>query len=360
MLIARRNLLRDRTRFALSVAAVATSIAVMLLLAGYRSGVYEQSASYLRNAPGDVVVVERGVANFLGTSSVLPAGTVEAVAMAPGVARAVPIVSQFVIFESHDRKDGFVLIGYEPSLGGGPWRLAAGREPAALDELVLDRATARLHDIAVGAQIAVLDRVLTVVGLSDGTTFWAGSIGFATSATVRELLRAPGLTSFILVETTGDFNSMLLAPLGVEAVAKSRVIANDAALMARIYDAPIGLMVAVAFVVGMLVVGVVIFSATAERRREYGALKAIGIRNGLLYRIVAAQATSAALAGAGVGTLLAYAAAAVLMAWRPQFLVVIEPELVAPVTLASLAMATGAALVPARLLARMAPAEVFR
>ena len=36
----------------------------------------------------------------------------------------------------------------------------------------------------------------------------------------------------------------------------------------RVYDAPIGLMVAVAFVVGILVVGLVVFTATVERRRE--------------------------------------------------------------------------------------------
>ena len=84
---------------------------------------------------------------------------------------------------------------------------------------------------------------------------------------------------------------------GTEVLLKRDVIANDAKLLARVYDAPIGLMVAIAFVVGVLVVGLVIYTATIERRREYGALKAIGARNRILYRVVTIQALIAAVVG---------------------------------------------------------------
>ena len=138
------------------------------------------------------------------------------------------------------------------------------------------------------------------------------------------------------------------------------MIANDRKLMARVYDAPIGLMVAIAFVVGVLVVGLVIYTATIERRREYGALKAIGARNRTLYRVVTTQAFIAAAAGAVSGIALGYGAGAALMAWRPQFPVDIEPVAVGVVLIASLVMAVLAALIPARAVARLEPAEVFR
>lgn len=364
MSLARRNLFRDRTRFLLSVAGVAVSVGLILLLAGYRSGVYRQASAYLENTPGTVVVAERGIRDFLGTSSVLPAGTVEAVEATPGVARAIPVVSQFVIFERHDRKDGFFLIGYEPAAGGGPWRLVQGREPAADDELAIDRTAARQHEIAIGDQVQLLDRDATIVGLSDETTFWAGSIAFARITTLESLARAPGLRSFLIVTpdagTSPDALRDRLAIPGTEVLLKGEVIANDQKLMARVYDAPIGLMVAIAFLVGVLVVGLVIYTATIERRREYGALKAIGARNRTLYRVVAAQALIAATAGAAAGVALGYGAAAALMAWRPQFRVDIEPAAVGVVLVASLAMAIFAALIPARALARLEPAEVFR
>jgi putative ABC transport system permease protein len=364
MLLARRNLFRDRTRFLLSVAGVAVSIGLILLLAGYRTGIYHQTSAYLDNAQGSVLVAERGVRDFLGTSSVLPARAEDIARRTPGVARVIPIVSQFVIFELHGRKDGFFLVGYDPAKGGGPWELAEGREPAADDELVVDRTVASQHGIAIGDRIRLLDREAAVVGLSGGTTFWAGSMAFARISTLESLLRAPGLESFLLVTPTAGTDSAALSGLlsipGAEVLIKTDMIANDRKLMARVYDAPIGLMVAIAFVVGVLVVRLVIYTATIERRREYGALKAIGARNWILYRVVAIQALIAAVAGSALGVGLAYAGGTGLMAWRPQFRVEIEAASVIVVLAASLLMALLAALIPARAVARLEPAEVFR
>lgn len=364
MLLARRNLFRDRTRFLLSVLGVAVSVGLILLLAGYRSGVYRQASAYLDNTPGTIVVAERGIQNFLGTSSVLPPGAAEAVRATPGVDRVIPVVSQFVIFERHERKDGFFLIGYDPAIGGGPWKLVEGREPTADDELVVDRTTARQHDMTLGDQVRLLDRDATIVGLSDETTFWAGSVAFARLTTLESLRRAPGVRSYLVVTPAAGSSPETLrdriAIPGTEVLLKSDVVANDRKLLARVYDAPIGLMVAIAFVVGVLVVGLVIYTATIERRREYGAVKAIGARNRTLYRVVTIQAVIAAVVGALVGIGLAYAAGAALMTWRSQFLVDIEPAAIGIVLASSLLMALLAALIPARSLARLEPAEVFR
>ena len=363
MLLARRNLFRDRARFLLSIFGVAVSVGLILLLAGYRAGVYRQASAYLDNTPGSIVVAEKGIRDFLGTSSVLPPDAHGAIESTAGVDRVIPVVSQFVIFERHGRKDGFFLVGYDPSMGGGPWKLVDGREPTADNELVIDRTTADQHDIVIGDTVTLLDRDMTVVGLSDETTFWAGSIAFARITTLESLLRAPSLRSFLLVTAAGVSPETLrdrLAVPGTEVLLKTDVIANDAKLMARVYDAPIGLMVAIAFVVGVLVVGLVIYTATIERRREYGAVKAIGARNRVLYRVVGTQALIAAAIGAVVGIGVAIAAGAALMSWRPQFLVAIEPTAVAIVLASSLVMALLAALIPARSVARLEPAEVFR
>jgi putative ABC transport system permease protein len=137
-------------------------------------------------------------------------------------------------------------------------------------------------------------------------------------------------------------------------------MANDVTLLARFFSIPLQLMVAIAFLVGTLVVGLVIYTATTERRREYGVLKAIGARNRRLYAVVMAQALLSALAGAALGMGLAFGAAQVIMALRPQFLVTITPLAAAQVVGATLVMAALASFFPAQLLARLAPAEAFR
>ena len=364
MLLARRNLTHDRVRLILSITGVALSVMLILLLSGYLAGIYRQASTYLEHAPGSIVVAQKGVRTFAGSSSFLSTEILEAVRATPGVERAIPIVMQAAVLELHDRKEIASLVGYDAAQGGGPWKLADGRVPEADDEVVVDRVLANQHGIAIGTALMILDREFTVVGLSDGTSLWIGSYVFARAEAVQALIRAPGVWSAIFVTpavglSEADVVSAISIP-GVEAFAKTEKIEADRKGIARIYDAPLGLMVGIAFVVGVLVVGLVIYTATIERRREYGALKAIGMRNRTLYRLVTSQALIAAAAGGLLGVALAFGLAALLIALRPQFPVVIEPGAIATALAASLVMAVLAALAPARAMSGLAPAEVFR
>ncbi len=364
MLLARRNLAHDRIRLVLSVMGVALSVMLILLLSGYLAGIYRQASAYLDNTPGSIVVAQKGVRTFAGSSSFLSSDVLDAVRSVPGVERAVPIVMQSAVLELHDRKEIASLVGYDASLGGGPWDLAAGREPSLDSEVVMDRVLADQHGIVIGSRLKILDREFTIVGLSNGTSMWIGSYIFARAEVVQALLRAPGTWSAIFVTPAAgvsddEVRARISVP-GVEAYPKTDKIDSDRKGIARIYDAPLGLMVAIAFVVGVLVVGLVIYTATVERRREYGALKAIGMRNRTLYRLVTSQALIAAVAGGVLGVALAFGLGALLVTWRPQFPVVIEVGAVAAALGASLVMALLAALAPARAMAGLAPAEVFR
>jgi putative ABC transport system permease protein len=147
---------------------------------------------------------------------------------------------------------------------------------------------------------------------------------------------------------------------GAEALLKEELIVNDQKLFARFFSAPLQLMTVIAFLVGTLVVGLVIYTATVERQREYGVLKALGARNSVLYRVVAMQALIAAGAGSVLGVGLAFGIAQLIMSWYPQFLVVLESSAIALALLVGLGMALLAALFPVRVVAGLAPADVFR
>lgn len=104
MSLARRNLFQEPLRFALSALGVALAIMLILLLGGLQTGVNRQISAYLDHASGSVVVAQKGVPDLLGASSLLPPGTVERAKHTPGVARAIPILSQFVILTFHGTK----------------------------------------------------------------------------------------------------------------------------------------------------------------------------------------------------------------------------------------------------------------
>lgn len=363
MALARHNLAQDWARLALSVVGVALAVMLILLLSGFLSGMYVQIAAYLANTPGSVVVAQDEVRNLLGVSSLLPPGA--AAAARTGGNQVIPILSQFVILDLHGKKQPVYLVGYDRKAGGGPWRLAAGVEPRTSYEVVFDRVLAARHGIALGEQVEIMDRDFTVVGLSDGTSSWMTSFVFVRKTAIERLLRVPGGTSFLLVTPPARtrpeaLRDRLSRVPGVEALLKDDMIANDTALFGKVFSAPIRLMVVIAFFVGTLVVGLVIYTATLERQREYGVLKAIGARNGLLYRTVLAQALIITALGSLAGVGLAFAAARLIMVLRPQFLVVLEPPAIGWALLSGLGMALLAALVPVRTIVRLAPADVFR
>ena len=47
-----------------------------------------------------------------------------------------------------------------------------------------------------------------------------------------------------------------------------------------------------------MIVGLIIYTATVERQREYGVMKAIGAKNRVLYQVVLTQALFASISGA--------------------------------------------------------------
>jgi putative ABC transport system permease protein len=365
MPLARHNLLQDKTRLALSIGGVALAVTLMLILKGFLAGMNRQITSYLDHSPGSIVVAEEDVVNLLGAVSLIPDGTEQKAENIRGVAQVIPILSQFIILDLHDKKQPAYMIGYEPRKGGGPWQLVVGREPSSKQEIVFDRVIADRHGLTLGDQVEVMGRDFTIVGLSSGTTSWMTSFFFIRKKDAETLLLAPGAISFLLVTTTKDANTeQILQRLNnfsnTNALTKRQMAANDLKLFAKIFSAPLKLMVGISFLVGAMIVGLVIYTATVERQREYGVIKAIGARNRFLYQIVLTQALFASISGSVIGILLAKGAAQWIMSARPQFLIVFDPVDSAQALLAGLGMALIASIVPTRIVANLAPAEVFR
>jgi len=362
MRLAWGNLVQDKTRLGLSVAGVALAVMLILFLTGFVSGMNLQVSRYLDHAPGSVVLVQAGTR---GASSVLPAEIAEAARGVAGVASAVPIISQYAVLDLGQSKQFVTVVGYDPALGGGPWALREGRLPAADDEVVLDAVLADRRALRLNSGFGLMGQTFKVVGLSAGTTSWMTSYLFLRLGAAQLLFGAPGAVSLVLVTpasgiSPGELRSRLASIPGADAMLKGDLIATTRSTYLSVFGAPLQLMAAIASLVGTLVVGTVIYTATLQRRREYGVLKAIGAPNRVLYRVVGIQALVVALAGAVLGLVLALGAAQVVMVLRPQFLIAVEPASAALALAAGIGMALLAALYPARMLAHLAPAEVFR
>lgn len=364
--LALRNLLERKTRFLLSVTGVALSIALILILNGFLSGVYSQVTAYLDNTPVDWIVAQDGIANMLGATSLLPPNSESVMNALPGIDLVTPIITRFIILDLHGAKVVVYMIGFDEKLGGGPWELVSGRTPRDKDEVVLDWIMANEHEIALGETITILERDFRVVGLSKNTSSWMASYFFVQKESAEELLQAPGATSFyLLTQQPGVDLSQNEAFLrrrleGYEIHPAGEIRQNDIDLLVRIFAVPMQTMVWISFAVGTAILGMIVYSATLSKEREYGVLKAVGATNHALFALVATQALVIAILGIVSGIGLAVLAADWIPALYPKFAIVLSTRTTWLVSLFGIAMGLLSALTPAVYLSRLDPAQVFR
>jgi len=364
--LAFRNLFQQKYRLALSIGGVALAIMLILLLNGFLSGIYVQVTAYLDNNPADLVIAQDGVTNLLSATSVLPSGTETSVRGVTGIAQSIPIISQFVIFDIHDQKVVAYLVGYDPDMGGGPWKLISGQQPKDDDEIVLDWIMAEEHNLSIGDTVELLNKEFTVVGLSDGTNSWMASFVFIEKRAAEQLFLTPDTSSFILISIRPGINQEnLIARLegrlqDVEIVPVESMKQNDLNLLVEVFATPLRMMVSIAFTVGTAILGLVIYTATVERQREYGVLKAVGATNYHLYRLVLIQGFVTAIAGVLLGVGMASLTAEWIMKYFPKFLIVFESNSILWTSISGIFMGLLAAILPARQIARLDPARAFR
>jgi putative ABC transport system permease protein len=358
--LARRNLFADPRRLVASAAAVGMAIMLILLSDGLWAGVKANVTTYEDNAGADLYVAQPGTRNFFGAVSEIPASTVDEARADPAVEWAAPVRGFFSILQLHERKVPAYVIGSAPGGHGGPWRLGSGRAPERDDEVAVGRVMARRHGLAVGDSIDVMGQRFRIVGTTADAFMF--SFVFMTHAATDRLLQADGTTSFVLVATddpTG-VRRRLERSLGVTVLDRDQLARNDLALMARAYDVPLKVMRGVAFAVGSLVIALTTYTAIAERRREYGIVKAIGARGRRLFGLALAQTMMVASAGLLAGGLLFLAGRGIIGWARPQFVIVTTAGGITRVVVAAVLMALVAAVLPARRLATLEPATAYR
>jgi putative ABC transport system permease protein len=360
-----RTLFQEKLRFAMGAGGVALAVMLILVLEGMFAGVQRQITAYLDMTGADLIVAQKDSRNFLGARSTVPVLDIGPVERTTGVAKVVPGIVKYAVLDLHQRKEFSLMIGFDRARGGGPWEMREGTALIADGDAIFDAVVAKRHGISVGDSVKILGKELRVAGLSGGTSSWMTGTFFVTFDTASELLAARGNPSFLLVKVESGTNPVRVAraieaKTGLTATERSVVNANDLALYSRILSGPLQAMIVVAFLIGVALVGLTIYTATVERTKEFAALKAIGMRNGRLYLMVLEQALISSVVGFVAGVGLAFGAQRLLGEYAPQFLVAIDPLSVARILAIAILMGAFSALVPARAIAAIDPMAAFR
>ena len=360
--LARRNLTRQRLRFALSAAGVGLALLLILALEAIYSGVLRQVTAYPDNAGAPLIVSQRGVETMHMSSSALPLGVVRRLQRDRRVARAAPILYSPIILNGRKSVSSY-LIGFRRA--GGPWEMVEGRPRPPRDGIVIDEITASQLGVGIGDRLRVAGGRLRIVGLARDTFSIISSVSFIDYSTFERLEGAAGSASYVLVwPRRGLSPAALAAKLNADypatAQTAERFSARERQVVSDMSTELIRGLVTIGFVVGIAVAGLSIYTATVARLREYAVLKAIGMRNRTLYAMISRQA----LLTVGTGLLVALALLALLSValgvLDPSISMLLTSDVLVRAALATTAIGAVSALLPAHRVARVDPASAYR
>ena len=373
LLVARKNLLHERTRLAISVGGVALSVFLIGILLSLYRGWDQKVGEYVEEVPADLWVASEGATDFIQAASLLPGSLGTQLDLLPEVETVSPLIVRPLQLakEGGDRDTKFdvQLVGYDPSLTlGGPLAVVAGKSPPGPGEVVIDKAMSDRFDIDIGDRLVRGTDALTVVGKSAGGDFVFTQVAFVTLDTAADFLQLdpPSQRTFFLL-TLNDPKEKEAVSKRLEASTPGVIFVNGKEFADETRERLLGnilpMLVAVlfvAFIVGLAVAGLTIYTATVEKSREYGILKAEGFTNRFLYRVVLEQSLVTSILGFVIGVGLTVFAAPFAQDLVPQFVVFVRWQDILGITGATLLMALLAAYIPVRRLAKIDPVTVFK
>lgn len=367
--VARRNLLQSRVRLAISVGGVALAALLVLALDGVFAGSAQQVTVFMQETPFDVVVSQRGVKNMHMTTSFFPDAKLDEIRRVEGVESADPILftTTFLIAGDAANQRAFAyLIGYEPGELGGPWDWGGLDVMPGDDEIVIDERVARDLQVEIGDTIKAAGKDFKVVSFARGTTSIINSIAFVSFDGFEKAQQVGGVTSFALLRaapgvTAEGLKDELRGQIENVTVQTRREFAdNERRIVSDMSIDVMRMMNVIAFIIGLAVTSLTVYTATLAKVREYGVMKALGVKNSRLYGLVLEQAAMTL----GLGFLLSVALALLLqgvLLWMEAVIpLVIEPASVLRVGLSAFVLGLISAALPIARIAGIRPAEVFR
>lgn len=365
--VAAKNLLRDKARLAISVGGVAVAVLLVLVVRGLYSGFLDQATEYIDGVGVEVWVAEEGTSGDLFHSvSLMDRGQGEEIAAVEGVSAVHPLVVRSVRLEHDAGEVEIFLLGVAENGVGGPVEMVEGAPAERPGELVIDRVLSADSGLGVGDTLSAGEHDWQVSGIASGGHAFIADYGWVPEADLLDFYGIDDLVSFYLVSSAADTSAEDLANrissevAGTNAMTERDFIAANTEEVAESFLPIIWVLVIIAFVIGTAVIALTIYTATVEKRSEFGVMKAIGFSNRRLFGIVWRQALVAGGLGMVVGTVATFLLAAVVERVMPSFVVSLTAGDIAFVGLVTLAMSVLASMVPIRPVARLDPAEVFR
>lgn len=358
--VARKNLLAEKARFFIAVGGVAFAVFLIVTMQSLYQGLRSGAGEFARQFPADLWVVQRGAADLAESSSYVPVAVEADVASQPGVRATVKALGRLLRVSIDQREDAAFFLALEE----GPTTSLALQGLGYESPPVPGQVIAHTSIASPGDVIKVAGRELLVAGNYGGGTPFTG-YSLMSFQDASELFGLPGYVSYIVVflddpqRAESVVESVTQAHPNLE-VLTSQEITRFVGQQVDSFLPVVGVLLGIAFLVGAAVVSLIVYTATVERARDYAVLKALGASSGRLYRVILTQSFMVGVAGFVLGVPLAAVVANSVERVIPEFLTQFDWRSVLLVFFAVVLMSLVAAYIPARRIAVLDPAMVFR
>lgn len=278
----------------------------------------ERGASSVFNVPTADVWVMDEVSRTTDVNYPMPSTALDKVRSVPGVEWAVPHLRAGASVRSGDGDlEGVSIVGVDDAtLIGLPLRMVTGSADVLSqpDSVIIDDVgVARLFEDGrspIEERLELNDQRAVIRAVADAIPSFTSQVTLYTkySQALRYVPGTRNRLSFVLVGaspgvTAGELATRIEAATGLRARTRDQFARDGVDFIIQNTGIPLnfGITVALGFIVGVAIVGLTFSLFIRDNIKQFGALKAIGVTNAKIGRMVAAQAGLVGLIGYGLG-----------------------------------------------------------
>ncbi len=356
-----QNIWHRPIRTVVCVLAVGIEVGMVMLVVGLTHGMLHDSATRVEGVGADIMVQPPNSSYFLGlTSAPMPVAIANRLQQLPHVRAVTPVLFQFESAHGLSLIWGIDMKTWNQVTGGFVYR-EGGPFQGPYDVLV-DDWYARAEKIKVGDPVNLLNHVFKVSGI---VMHGKGGRLFIPLTTADNLAEQEDRASAFFIKCTDPGYTQaviqsaetLLPKYTVRSVQEymSMMTSNDIPAMTD-FNA---VLIAVAVIIGFLIIFLSMYTTVTERTREVGILKSLGASKGYIMEVVLKEAWLLSALGVVTGYLIAWLGRKVMVTVFPTLTVELTVQWALIAGVLALAGALLGALYPALRAARLDPIEAL-
>ena len=356
------NLMHRPTRSVITTSAIALEVSMILLVVALFYGLLNGSKESQMGVGADLMVMPPGSAGLVGMSGApISVKVGDVLRKMPHVAVAAPVIWAFSQ-KPLEIDYGIDLATYDQLppkfryFSGGPFQ---GPNDAIVDDYF-----ASMNHKQVGDTVEVLNHPFRICGI---VPHGKGGRKFLPLETMQDLIGAEGRTSvfYVKLDNPANASAVMRSIQDQPGMEKYSVRSMQEYLSMMTpdnlpgFDLAIRIVIAVAVIVGFLVIFQSMYTAVMERTREIGILKSLGASKLYIVNVVLRETVLLAAVGIVAGILISMLTRRVIMFEKPVLRLFWSNTWVLRATLIAIAGALAGALYPAFKAAQKDPIDAL-